>query len=52
MLFCYVCQVLSDLFEVVKEGWIFNSGLVVFPPNSASLILGYSGRFRDILQGL
>jgi len=38
-------------FEVVKEGWILNSGLVVIPTKHHKVQSGYSGRFWDIISG-
>jgi len=38
-------------FEVVKEGRILNSGLVVIPTKHHKVQSGYSGRFWDIISG-
>jgi len=38
-------------FEVVREGRILNSGLVVIPTKHHKVQSGYSGRFWDIISG-
>ena len=47
------CMLLLTItsFEVVKEGRILNSGLVVIPTKHHKVQSGYSGRFWDIISG-